>query len=301
VSLGSAPSYRGRFAPSPTGALHFGSLVTAFASWLRARQCNGAWVIRIEDLDPAREVAGAAQLQLRTLDAYGMHSDEPVLWQSRRSDVYAEWLDRLRRLGLAFDCGCSRSQLAEQGGIHRRCVAPPGGRSASALRVRVPDRALRFVDGLQGPYVQQLATDVGDFIVQRVDGLVAYQLAVVVDDHLQQISEVVRGSDLLDSTPRQIWLQGALGFDTPAYVHLPLVLDANGQKLGKSQGALSLDPADPLPALRAAWRFLGQRDEPLANLGSLRAMLAAAVEAFDLRRVPATSSAPTAFSGVRPV
>jgi glutamyl-Q tRNA(Asp) synthetase len=291
----SKAGYRGRFAPSPTGALHFGSLLAAFASWLRARQHQGSWLIRIEDLDPPREMAGAAEQQLRTLSGFGLVSDEPVLRQSERGARYDAALHTLLEAGLAFECRCSRSDLAEHAGIHRRCHSSDPSR-APAIRARVPDAELGFDDALQGHHVQRLAEEVGDFVLRRVDGWHAYQLAVVVDDAAQGITEVVRGSDLLDSTPRQIWLQRALGFSTPSYLHLPLALDAQGRKLSKSLASLPLDGSDPCRALRAAWAFLGQAPESLPDGLRVEALLRAAVEHFRPdrmpRRVPAPVTAP---------
>lgn len=278
------PPYRGRFAPSPTGPLHFGSLLTAFASWLRARQAGGTWLVRIEDLDPPREVAGAAQQQIDTLRDFGFTSDEPVVWQSTRRALYDDALQRLRADDLAFACRCSRTDLAAQGGIHRACTASDPAREA-AWRARVPDTVVAFDDLVQGPQTQALARDVGDFVLRRVDGFDAYQLAVVVDDAAQGITEVVRGADLLDSTARQIWLQQSLGLPTPDYLHLPLALDAEGHKLGKSLRALPLDRAHRIEALQAAWTFLGQPPAPLAT-ASLDALLASAVAAFDVARIP---------------
>ena len=279
------PAYRGRFAPSPTGPLHFGSLLAAFASWLRARQAGGTWLVRVEDLDPPREVPGAADAQIALLREYGLESDEPVVRQSDRGDRYAAALDRLRDLGLAFDCRCSRSDLAAVHGIHRHCVASDPTR-APAVRARVPDAVVRFDDALQGPQQQDLGSEVGDFVLRRVEGYFAYQLAVVVDDDAQGITDIVRGADLLDSTPRQNWLQRALGYATPSYLHLPLALDATGTKLGKSLQAMPLDAAHARDALRAAWAFLGQAPEALAGAGGLDALLRRAVVSFSIAHVP---------------
>ncbi len=275
----------GRFAPSPTGDLHFGSLVAALGSWLMARQAGGRWLVRMEDLDPPREVPGAAERQLRALDAFGMASDEPVLRQSQRGPAYAEALDRLLEAGLAFECRCSRSDLAATGGIHRACV---GGRTRgpAAVRLRVPELTVTFNDALQGPQAQALAGAVGDFVLRRADGPWAYQLAVVVDDAAQGITDVVRGADLLDSTPRQIFLQHCLGLPTPSYAHLPLAVDAQGRKLGKSLDAPPVDPAAPMPALSAAWRFLGQPGLPFAGAGPVRDALARALALFDPAKIP---------------
>ena len=279
------PRPRGRFAPSPTGDLHFGSLVAALGSWLMARHAGGSWLVRMEDLDPPREVPGAAERQLEALAAFGLASDEPVLRQSQRGEVYAAALDRLLAAGLAFECRCSRSELAATGGIHRACI---GGRSRgpAAVRLKVPDETIVFDDGLQGRQAQALASAVGDFVLRRADGPWAYQLAVVVDDAAQGITDVVRGADLLDSTPRQIFLQRQLGLPTPAYAHLPLVVDAQGRKLGKSLDALPVDPAAPMPALSAAWRFLGQAGQPFDRAGPVADALERALGLFDPARIP---------------
>ena len=277
--------YRGRFAPSPTGPLHFGSLLAAFGSWLLARHAGGEWLVRIEDLDPPREIAGAAEEQLRTLAAFGLHADGPVLRQSQRGDAYQAALDHLLASGAAFACHCTRSELADDRGIHRRCVAG-SARATPAFRLRVPPATVvDFTDAIHGPVRQDLSADVGDFVLKRADGYWAYQLAVVVDDAAQGITDVVRGADLLDSTPRQILLQRALGLATPRYAHLPLVVDAEGRKLSKSLAAMPVDAADPLPALRAAWHALGQGT--ISNTPSVAALLDAARESFDPARIPA--------------
>lgn len=276
---------RGRFAPSPTGPLHFGSLVAALGSWMMARRRGGDWLVRIEDLDPPREVPGAAEQQLATLQAFGMAADGPVLRQSDRGPAYAAALQRLLASGDAFECRCSRSQLEATGGIHRQCFPADASRPA-AIRLRLPDQALEFDDTLQGTFRQDLGREVGDFVLRRNDGLWAYQLAVVVDDAEQGITDVVRGADLLDSTPRQIHLQQRLGLPTPSYTHLPLALDADGNKLGKSLQALSVDDADPWPALVAAWRFLGQDPAALTRSGSIEAALWRALDTFDTERIP---------------
>jgi len=285
------PRPRGRFAPSPTGDLHLGSLVAALGSWLLARRRGGDWLVRMEDLDPPREVPGAAERQIQALAAFGMTSDEPVLWQSRRGDAYADALEGLVAAGLAFECRCSRSDLAASGGIHRTCVAGSGARPAS-IRLRVPERVVTFDDALQGRQAQSLATQVGDFVLRRADGPWAYQLAVVVDDAAQGITDIVRGADLLDSTPRQIFLQGQLGLPTPAYAHLPVLVDAEGQKLGKSLAAVPVDPDAPRPALLSAWRFLGQAGRPFAGNGPVETALGRALAEFQPHRIPRVARAP---------
>ncbi|HMM65813.1 MAG TPA: tRNA glutamyl-Q(34) synthetase GluQRS [Dokdonella sp.] len=251
---------RGRFAPSPTGRLHFGSLVAALGSWLHARSSGGTWIVRMEDLDGPREVPGAGADILATLCAFGMESDEPVVLQSQRTELYAQAFRRLHERGLVYPCHCSRSDLAAWDGIHpRACVKTPSdGLAAPAWRLRVGHAVVLVDDRLYGRFSQELAGEVGDFVLRRADGSYTYQLAVVVDDAAQRISEVVRGADLLDSTPRQVFLQRQLGLPTPAYVHLPLALDPAGRKLSKQDRSRPVDAADPLPALRAALAFLGQ-------------------------------------------
>ncbi|GAB3304836.1 tRNA glutamyl-Q(34) synthetase GluQRS [Luteimonas notoginsengisoli] len=286
----SPSTYRGRFAPSPTGPLHFGSLLAAFGSWLMARQARGRWLVRIEDIDPPREVPCAADEQLRTLQRFGLVSDEPVLRQSERGALYREALDHLLERGDAFECHCSRSDLVAGGGVHRACMAGRR-RPDPAIRLRVPDgTVIGFTDRVQGAIEQDVAREVGDFVLRRADGPWAYQLAVVVDDAAQGVTEVVRGADLLDSTARQIFLQRRLGLPSPGYAHLPLVVDAQGHKLSKSSAALPVDDDDPLPALRAAWTALGQLPSAWPSGDTLAETLEAAVRAFDPGRIPSSSA-----------
>ena len=282
--------YRGRFAPSPTGPLHAGSLVAALASWLDARAHNGQWLVRLEDVDTPRCVPGADQLILQQLSACGLQPDEPPVWQSRRSACYQTALDRLVAQGLAYPCACSRKDiettLHQQGHDRARhgeliypgtCRHGLQGRTGRAWRLRTdsftPNKPptlieqaptaiksvatnLPWQDRRLGLQQQDVAAQVGDFVLKRADGCFAYQLAVVVDDAEQGISDVVRGEDLSDNTARQIWLQRCLGLPTPAYLHTPLVLGPNGEKLSKQNGALALETSDPLTALnRAAWRL----------------------------------------------
>lgn len=280
------PPYRGRFAPSPTGPLHLGSLQAALGSWLLARRAGGEWRVRIEDIDPPRTVAGAAEAQLRSLHAFGLHPDGAVVRQSQRHALYRQALDSLLQRGLAFTCGCSRTQLAATGGIHHRCLQPPP-RARQAVRLRVaPGSRIGFVDGLLGPIEQDVHAEVGDFVLRRSDGHWAYQLAVVVDDAEQGITDVVRGADLLDSTPRQLLLHAALGLAPPRYQHLPLVLDAAGRKLSKSQAALPLDDADPGPALRRAWAGLGQPAQVLPGHATPEKMLQGMLQHFRPELIP---------------
>jgi len=282
----SLPTRRGRFAPSPTGPLHMGSLTAALGSWLMARHVDGEWLIRVEDLDPPREVPGMGQRQIRALAAFGLDSDAPVVWQSERSGLYADALRRLIDAGLAFECRCSRTDLAGSGGIHRSCVEHPSGLQP-AWRLRTPARTVGFEDAIRGHFEQSVADEVGDFVLKRADGFWAYQLAVVVDDALQEITDIVRGADLLDSTPRQILLQQMLGYPTPAYAHLPVIRQADGTKLSKSLSSQPLDPGNPLPALRQAYAWLGQDLDETGDSGNAREFLDRALAAFHPGRIAA--------------
>ena len=279
-------SYCGRFAPSPTGPLHPGSLLAALGSWLLARHAGGRWLVRVEDVDPPRTVPGAVNGQLAALAAFGLCSDGPIVHQSARDALYQGALDRLLRERKAFACHCSRTELAAQGGIHHHCVARTT-RAQPAVRLRVPPGSVvGFDDGLQGRVVQDVHAEVGDFVLRRADGYWAYQLAVVVDDGAQHVTDVVRGADLLDSTPRQILLQRALGLPTPRYLHLPLLLGPDGRKLSKSEAALPIDPAAPLPALRRAWAQLGQDPAIGAGIEDVTHWLQQAAAGFDPARLP---------------
>lgn len=279
-------AYRGRFAPSPTGPLHAGSLLAAFGSWLLARHAGGQWLVRVEDVDPPRTVAGAIDQQLAALTAFGLTSDEVIAHQSRRDALYQAALDRLLAEDKAFACHCSRTDLADQHGIHHYCVARTE-RARPAIRLRVPPGSMvAFDDGLRGRVRQDVHAEVGDFVLRRADGYWAYQLAVVVDDGDQAITDVVRGADLLDSTARQILLQQALGLPTPRYLHLPLLLEPDGVKLSKSAAARPVDAAQPLPALQRAWAQLGQNPAVLHDCRSIADLLERAVASFDPTRLP---------------
>jgi glutamyl-Q tRNA(Asp) synthetase len=273
--------YCGRFAPSPTGELHFGSLVAALASWLRARNRQGRWLLRVDDIDPPREVAGSTRTILATLAQLGLAADAPALHQSQRGEAYAPALLQLQRDGHAFPCWCSRTDLDAVGAAHRdgHCIAPRRDDREPAWRLRVPYGEITFDDGLQGPQRQDVREAVGDFVLRRADGLWSYQLACVVDDAFQGITEVVRGCDLLDSTPRQILLQRMLGLPTPAYVHLPLAVDAHGRKLSKSGDAPTVDTVDARATLAAALGFLGQ---PVPDAPDAATMLQAAAHGLNL-------------------
>lgn len=284
--------YRGRFAPSPTGPLHAGSLVAALASWLDARAHGGVWLVRIEDLDPPREVPGAARDILETLAAFGMESDEPVEFQSRRGALYEVAFDRLMQDGRVYGCACSRSEIERAiatAGMRSEvypgtCRGGLNGRAVRAWRFRVPADAVRFDDRIAGAVEQHLETDVGDFVVRRADGLWAYQLAVVVDDAAQRISDVVRGADLLDNTPRQIALQRALGLVTRCYMHVGIVVNERGEKLSKQTGAQPLDRNNVLGELERAAQHLGL---PRMGAGSPVAFLRSATTAWAERWVAA--------------
>lgn len=268
----SRPMYRGRFAPSPTGPLHMGSLVAAVGSYLDARSVGGEWLVRIEDLDPPREVPGAAADILRTLEGFGFEWDGEIVYQSRRGDLYRAALDALVGAGKAYPCGCTRREIADSsirgvdGPIYPgtcRNGLPPG-RAARAIRLRVQDVEVHFTDRVAGFQRQNLAESVGDFVLLRADGYFAYQLAVVIDDAEQGITDVVRGADLLDSTPRQIHVANCLGLAAVRYAHLPVVLNAAGEKLSKQTLAPALDVKYAPALLYEALRFL--RQSPPAEL-----------------------------------
>jgi glutamyl-Q tRNA(Asp) synthetase len=287
--------YVGRFAPSPTGPLHAGSLVAALASWLDARAHQGRWLLRIEDVDTPRCVPGADRLIIEQLAACGLRPDEPPVWQSARGALYQAALDRLVASGWAYACGCTRRDIelamAAQGrskprggervypgtcrdGLHGR--APRAMRMRSSLGHIEDEEEIVWHDRRLGEQRQRLADAVGDFVLRRADGLWAYQLAVVVDDAAQGVTDVVRGEDLADNTPRQILLQRALGLPTPRYLHTPLVRGTNGEKLSKQNGATALDLSDPLAALRAAAAVLGLA----ADGGNVASLLGHATEAW---------------------
>jgi glutamyl-Q tRNA(Asp) synthetase len=283
--------YVGRFAPSPTAPLHFGSLVAALASWLDARAANGRWILRMEDVDKPREQPGAADAILRQLEALGLTWDGPVLYQSGRTARYREVLEQLTRDARGYPCACSRREIADSAlGIDGSHIYPgtcraglPPGRPARAIRVRTAFEPIRFIDRIQGECLQDVEREVGDFVVMRADGLFAYQLAVVVDDADQGISDVVRGADLVDSTARQILLQRVLGYPALRYAHVPVAVNASGEKLSKQTGAAAIDVARAAPALARALGFLGHpppRDLPPADL------LSWARAHWDIRRVP---------------
>jgi len=279
--------YRGRFAPSPTGLLHFGSLIAATGSYLQAKSLQGDWLVRMEDLDPPREMPGAADAILRSLEAFGFEWDESVVYQSRRSDYYEAALTELARLGLSYPCGCSRRELREHAvypGICRNGL--PTGKAPRATRLHLQGGPIVFEDGLRGLVAQNIVDEVGDFVIKRADDFYAYQLAVVVDDADQRITEVVRGSDLLAVTTRQIYLQQVLGLPTPNYAHLPIAVNARGEKLSKQTFAKPLQDNRPAGQFWQALVFLGQ--QPPANLrrASLKEIWQWALANWQLSAVP---------------
>lgn len=278
-------AYRGRFAPSPTGPLHLGSLLAAAGSFLQARSNGGAWLVRIEDIDPPREVPGAAKSQLETLARFGMFSDEPVVYQSRSSALHESALERLRACGLAFDCVCSRRDLPSSGIYPGTCRdSIPPGKAARSVRFRVPSAPVEVVDRVFGPSSHSLMETCGDFVIRRADGLFAYQLAVVADDIAAGVTEIVRGHDLLDSSPRQQLLFEALDAPVPRWMHLPLVVDKSGRKLSKSSGADPVQRARPAGALAVALQALGHR--PPAGLRSLESLWSWAIDHWNPERIP---------------
>ena len=288
-----ASAYRGRFAPSPTGLLHAGSLTTAVGSYLHARSQGGQWQLRIEDLDPPREVPGAADAILRTLEALGFTWDGPVIWQSQRLTAYQDALDALIASGHAYPCACTRREIALAGHPGVDGVVYPGtcrhglaaGKAGRAWRLHVPAGEVMFMDGHYGAQRQDVAHQVGDYVLKRADGLFAYQLAVVVDDAWQGISEVVRGADLLDSTPRQIVLQRALNAPTPRYTHLPLLVNAAGEKLSKQTLAPAIRPDQAADELRLALTRLNHA--PPADCQGLDELWSWALAHWSLARAPA--------------
>jgi glutamyl-Q tRNA(Asp) synthetase len=283
-------SYVGRFAPSPTGDLHFGSLVAAVASFLQARHAKGRWLVRIEDIDPPREVPGSAAAILSDLDRLGLRSDVPVLYQGRRTEAYEAAVEQLLRENKAYWCSCARKDLPASGiypGTCRNGLAK--GKSPRSVRLKVDGTIINFPDLIQGNIEDNLARSVGDFVIRRADGLPAYQLAVAVDDAYQGITEVVRGADLLDSTTRQIHVQHCLGLQTPAYAHHPLATHEDGRKLGKRYGSDPVARLSGVEAIRLALNFLGQPAAPEMKLENLWYW---AIENWQSESIPRTVKIP---------
>lgn len=287
--------YTGRFAPSPTGLLHIGSLLTAVASYADARSNGGKWLVRMEDLDPPREMPGAASHILHTLEAFGFEWNGEVAYQSRRYALYEETLCRLKSAGLVYPCHCSRkdwqagARRGADGFVYNGRCRHPGQRPAPqgkqpAWRIHVPDRVIGFSDGIVGGYAQNLARDIGDFVLLRADGFWAYQLAVVADDADQGITHIVRGQDLLVSTPRQIYLQRCLGFATPHYAHLPLLVNKHGQKWSKQTLAPALDENHKEQLLRQVLQYLNL--PPAPEVSRPQALLSWAIEHWQPHKIP---------------
>lgn len=288
------PEYRGRFAPTPSGPLHLGSLLTALASWLRARQAGGRWLLRIDDLDRARCPPGASAAILRQLEAHGLHWDETPRLQSAHGAEYATALERLQAQGRVYSCDCTRARLAAEsrsgpdGPVYGgRCRAAPAGSSSAALRWRIASGSVELQDPVQGRLWRDADREIGDFVLRRSDGVIGYQLACVVDEQAQGITEVVRGADLIGSSLRQTLLLRALGAPVPAYLHLPVLVEADGRKLSKQNGAKALDERNVGDNLRRCLRALGSA--PPAELGRAPApeLLAWALREWRLAQVPA--------------
>ena len=289
-------TYRGRFAPSPTGPLHFGSIVAAVASYLEARVRGGEWLVRIEDLDPPRVVPRSTDEILRTLDACGMEWTGKIVYQSTRSDAYHAALHELRQRGTLYACACSRREIADSGvtGIEGY-VYPgtcrdglPAGRAARAWRVETEDALIAFEDAIQGRIEQNLARDIGDFVLYRADHVYAYQLAVAIDDAEQGITDIVRGADLLDSTPRQIYLQRLLGLPTPQYAHVPVAVNERGEKLSKQTHARAIGTRNVSSSIVRALRFLGHDAPESLESAHVRDIWKWADENWSLARIPRT-------------
>jgi glutamyl-Q tRNA(Asp) synthetase len=284
----------GRFAPSPTGPLHFGSLIAATASYLDVRARDGKWKIRIDDLDSPRTVPSSIQHILETLELFGFEWDDEVIYQSQRLSIYEDAISDLTSKGFLFDCACSRKEIAEQSttgpygpiypGTCRSGI--PEGRKARSIRCLTADELICIDDRLQGHYCQNLARDLGDFVIRRADGIVAYQLATVLDDHAQGINEVVRGSDLLDSTPRQVLLQRLLGLDSPSYLHLPIAVTREKLKLSKQTRAQALDPRHKVALLAESLAFLGQPTPTDPNESDLHGLWSWALKHWNSDLIP---------------
>lgn len=288
-------TYIGRFAPTPSGHLHFGSLVAALASYLDARSVGGRWLMRMEDLDPPREEPGAQTAILKALESYGFEWDGEMVRQSDRHDAYAEVLNRLFNHGLAYACTCSRKTLAPYHGIYPGLCRNAGHDTKdAAIRLRVPELEYHFIDRVQGEYRQHLGRDVGDFVIRRRDGLYAYQLAVVLDDAWQGITDIVRGADLLDSTPRQLYLQELLGLPQPRYLHIPLITQPDGNKLGKSYRSPPLTEDQATPLLLRALRALGQNPGAELAYATPREVLNWGIAHWDALLIPRTLNLPEA-------
>lgn len=286
--------YRGRFAPSPTGPLHMGSLVAAVGSYLDAKSNQGEWLVRIDDLDPPRVVPGATSNILMTLDSLGMEWDGEVIYQSQRNDIYREAMSLLNKMGLIYPCTCTRREIADSSIIGISGLVYPGtcrnNQSIQdkdcAWRLKTRNDPIVFQDMLRGSICQELHREVGDFVLQRADGVYAYQLAVVIDDAEQNITHVIRGSDLLDSTPRQIYLQHLLGYPVPGYMHLPVVTDHSGKKLSKQTQAAPIDLSSAIAQLVIVLRILGQEPPEELSESDIPSFWQWAIENWRTEKIP---------------
>jgi glutamyl-Q tRNA(Asp) synthetase len=286
--------YIGRFAPSPTGPLHFGSLLAAVASYLDARSNNGFWLVRMEDLDPPREPSGAADLILQQLSALGLEWDGEVLYQSTRLEAYQQTLQQLQVKNLCYGCDCTRRQIKEMGNVYNGSCRQRSLPAAKEFAVRLKTEAVGIAinDLIQGPYAQNIAKDIGDFVIRRKDGLFAYQLAVVVDDEFQNITHIIRGFDLIDSTPRQIYLQRLLNFSEPDYGHIPIIVNDQGQKLSKQHFAPSINTENAAQLIHRALKFLGQSPPEDMQQQKAQTQLRWAIENWDIQAVPKLATIP---------
>tara|TARA_B110000285_G_scaffold222275_1_gene276267 strand:+ start:485 stop:1357 length:873 start_codon:yes stop_codon:yes gene_type:complete len=288
-------NYIGRFAPTPSGPLHFGSLVAAVASYLDARANQGLWLVRIEDLDPPRTAPGSIGAILSCLDIFGLHWDGEPMLQSQRQPAYNEALEQLRQQGRIYACSCSRAQFQGDSLYSCHCLTHPPPLIDVALRTIMPQQSITVDDVIIGPQTQHLASEVGDFVVQRKDQLFSYQLAVVVDDAEQNISHIIRGSDLYHQTPRQVWLQACLGYKQPIYGHLPIIINNQGQKLSKQNLAAPLNMSQAPALLSEALERLGQTTPCSFRQAPVEEQLAWAVEQWDINSVPKQMQDPIAF------
>lgn len=286
-------TYQGRFAPSPTGPLHFGSLIAATGSYLQARHQNGLWQLRVEDIDPPREVEGATKSIIHMLDTYGFEWDGEILYQSQRLELYQEYLELLLKDGLVFPCSCSRKDITERQKQTKSNVYPGTCRNQKhnphnqfAYRIYAHQGNVSFNDGIQGQQLFSLANEIGDFVVKRADGFYSYQLAVAIDDAITGITEVVRGSDLLDSTPRQIHVQHSLNLSTPRYMHLPVATNARGQKLSKQTFAQPLNKENSIETLWQVLQVLGQSPDTELKTASLDELWQWAISHWDVEKIP---------------
>ena len=294
VTVPSEKKVRGRFAPSPTGPLHFGSLVAAVGSYLQAKNQGGEWLIRMEDIDTPRNVPGATDNILRTLEAFGLVWDGALIYQSQREEFYRAALEQLAAQGATFPCSCSRREIADSSLLGIEGPVYPGtcrsglasGRNARAIRIRVGETRVVFDDLIQGSIAQHLGSEIGDFVLRRADGIIAYQLAAVVDDTHQGITEIIRGADLLASTPRQIFLHRSLGSATPRYGHLPIATNNAGEKLSKQTLAQPVDARNATTLFDALY-FLGQNPPPELRGSSQKPLWDWALRHWSLTKVPA--------------